>query len=105
MFERKLRARALARVSSRYLLDEMDWIIEGREIATLADYEETPRPGRGVALGSKMRGAVWELRDAFRARLAAGKAETFAAIRREAAEEARSGKSVPRFDHVLHLGT
>ena len=100
MFERKLRARTLAKIPDRYLLEEITWIIEGREIASLADYEATPRPGRGVALGAKMRGAVWELHEALRARLAAGKAETFGALRREAATIARAG-GAQRFDFVL----
>lgn len=101
MFERKLRARALARISDRYLLDEMTWIIEGRELRTLEEYEAAPRPGRGVALGAKMRAAVWELYEAFRARLQASGGETFGALRREAAEMARTCDDVQRFDHVL----
>ena len=60
MFERRLRARAVERIPDRYLLDEIAWIIEGREIATLEEYLATPRPGRGVALGAKVRAAVWE---------------------------------------------
>lgn len=101
MFERRLRARALAKIPDRYLLEEIAWIIEGREIETLAEYESTPRPGRGIALGAKLRGAVWELYEAFRARLRANGTETFGALRREAAEMARSSKDVIRFDHVL----
>ncbi len=101
MFERRLRARGLAKMPDRYLLEEIAWIIEGREIGSLEDYEATPRPGRGIALGSKMRGAVWELYEAFRARLSAAKSETFTGLRREAAEIARSSKDLARFDHVL----
>jgi len=100
-FERKLRARALAKIPDRYLLEEIAWIIEGRDIATLAEYEDAPRPGRGVALGAKMRGVVWELYEAYRARLGAGGLETFDALRREAAAMARSDAGGPRFDHVL----
>ncbi len=101
LFERKLRARALGKISDRYLLEEIDWIIEGREIATLEEYESTPRPGRGVALGSKMRAAIWEIYEAYRARLGRAGTETFGALRREAAEAVRSGRDRARFDYVL----
>jgi superfamily I DNA/RNA helicase len=101
MFERQLRRRALDKIPDRYLFEEILWIIEGREIATLDAYLATPRPGRGVALGAKMRTAVWEVYQALRARLAADNAETFGALRREAAELVRAGGPAPRFDYVL----
>src|SRR5262249_51244186 len=77
------------------------WIIDGREIGTLEEYEETPRPGRGVGLGAKMRAVVWELDEAFRARLRQKGAETFSALRREAADAVRAGREKLRFDYVL----
>lgn len=101
LFERRLRGRALDKISHRYLLDEIDWILEGREISSLDAYLETPRPGRGVALGGRMRAAVWELYQAYRARLSAAGAETFPSLRREAAEAVRSGGDALRFDHVI----
>jgi superfamily I DNA/RNA helicase/mRNA-degrading endonuclease RelE of RelBE toxin-antitoxin system len=101
MFERKLRARALSKLADRYLLDEIAWMIEGREIDTLEEYLETPRPGRGVPLGAKMRTVVWELYHALRARITAAGQETFGAVRREAAEALRSGREALRYDCVV----
>jgi superfamily I DNA/RNA helicase/mRNA-degrading endonuclease RelE of RelBE toxin-antitoxin system len=100
-FERKLRAKALARLSDDYLLEEFEWVIEGRDLATLDEYLAAPRPGRGVVLGEKLRAAVWELRAAFQERLATSKLETFPDLRREALTRLRAGLYATRFDHVL----
>lgn len=100
-FERKLRARALGKIPDRYLLEEIAWIIEGREIGTRAEYESAPRPGRGIAFGAKLRGAVWELYEAFQAKLAASGVETIERWRREASALAVAGEARLRFDHVF----
>ena len=100
-FERKLRAKALARLSDDYLLEEFEWVIEGRDLASLDEYLAAPRPGRGVVLGEKLRAAVWELRAAFQERIAAARLETFPDLRREALARLRAGLFPTRFDHVV----
>lgn len=100
-FERKLRAKALARIADDYLLDEFEWVIEGRDLATLDDYLAAPRPGRGVVLGEKLRAAVWELRTALQESLAEAKLETWSDLRREALARVRAGVYTRRYDHVV----
>ncbi len=100
-FERKLRAKALARISDDYLLDEFEWVIEGRDLASLDEYFAAPRPGRGIVLGEKLRAAVWELRTALQEALAASKLETWSDLRREALTRVRAGLYPLRYDHVV----
>jgi hypothetical protein len=42
-FEARLRARALERLSDAWLLEEFDWILDGRGLTTLDEYLQTPR--------------------------------------------------------------
>lgn len=80
-FEARLRGRALERLSDAWLLEEFDWILDGRGLTTLDEYLQTPRPGRGLALNPRARAAVWDLYTAF---AAASPGERFSALRREA---------------------
>ncbi len=100
-FERKLRAKALAGVTDEYLLDEFEWVIEGRELATLDEYLAAPRPGRGIVFGEKLRTTVWALRVAFQEDLALAKLETWSDLRREALARVRAGLGGRRYDHVV----
>lgn len=97
-FEGRLQARALARLSNRYLLEEFDWIITGRGLANIAQYREAPRPGRGVAFPPRLRSAVWELHQAF---LAGRKGERFPELRNEALEIVRAGAWSGHWDYVF----
>lgn len=96
-FEGTLRARALARLSDAYLIEEFDWILDGRGLTSLAEYQEAPRPGRGVAFPERTRAVVWELYQAF---VRQGTTERFPSLRREALALAQSG-SGGRYDYVL----
>ncbi len=100
-FERKARAKALARIPDEYLLDEIEWVIDGRDLATLDDYVAAPRPGRGIVLGEKLRTTLWELAGTFKRRLSELGLETFADLRREALTRVRAGLYAHRWDHVL----
>ncbi len=97
-FEAKLRQRALARLSDRYLLEEFDWIIDGRELGDLEDYRSAPRPGRGVAFPQRLRETVWELHGLF-AQQAPG--ERFPGLRNEALGVVRSGPWSGHWDYVF----
>ncbi len=100
-FDRKLRATALQQLSNRYLKEEFDWIITSRGIATLEEYLEAPRPGRGYAFRAGIRESVWQLYEAFSAAIADRKIELFADIRTEALELIRQGKWQQHFDYVV----
>lgn len=96
-FESKLRARALGRLSDSWLLEEFEWIIEGRDIALLAHYQAADRTGRGLPLNERARVAVWELYEAF----AANAVERYPALRREALKIAAEYPQELRYDFVV----
>jgi superfamily I DNA/RNA helicase/mRNA-degrading endonuclease RelE of RelBE toxin-antitoxin system len=100
-FERKLRQRALAKLTDAYLLDEFTWVIEGQELTTLDDYLSASRPGRGVAIGPKLREAVWSLYRAFVERIAESGKETFSSLRSEALALVLASPAAHAYDHVL----
>lgn len=96
-FQRKVRSRMLARLSDRYVLEEIEWIIDGRDLESLDAYLEAPRPGRGLAFNAGLRETIWELARAFRA----APTERFAAIRTEALQLVRNGESKGNWDYVF----
>lgn len=97
-FESRLRARALARMTDGWLLEEFDWIIDGRGLATLDEYLAAPRPGRGLALNARAREAVWDLHRSF---VEQGKGERYALLRREALRAVTGNAKRDRFDYVI----
>lgn len=97
-FEGRLQARALARLSDRYLLEELDWIITGRGLTAVEEYLDAPRPGRGVAFPARTRSVVWEVHRAFTAER---KGERFPDLRNEALAIARGKDWRGHWDHVF----
>lgn len=100
-FDRRVRAGALARLSDNYLLDEFEWIIDGRGLSSQEEYRDTPRPGRGHVLRGGVRDAVWELYLAFTQEIKKRGCERFAALRLEALQRVRSGQYTNRYDFVV----
>lgn len=95
----KVKRHLLLKLGVDYLLEEIEWIIEGRGITTLDEYLEAPRPGRGIGLNKRAREAVWEAFQAFRARMKGQ--ERFPALRSEALGLVQSGSYSNRWDHVF----
>ena len=98
LFEAKLQQRALERLSTTYVQEEFDWIIEGRAITTLEEYLSTSRTGRGVPFQQRTRIAVWGL---YQACLKGSAKERFPCLRQEALSLLTSDDSIERFDYVL----
>lgn len=96
-FEAKLRARALERLTDAWLLEEFEWIIEGRGLTNLAEYQAAARPGRGLPLNERARAAVWELYEAF----SKGAGERYPALRREALKLLAEDAQAVRYDYVV----
>lgn len=96
-FEAKLRARALERLTDAWLLEEFEWIIEGRGLSSLAEYQAAARPGRGLALNERARAAVWELYEAF----SKGLGERYSALRCEALRSLSENAGATRYDYVV----
>ena len=97
--ERRLRQEALSALSDDYLFDEFTWIIDGRGIESLTGYLETPRPGRGIRFGPKLREGVWQLYSRWRSQTEG--VLSFGRVRRLALERVQSGEERQRYDHVL----
>jgi superfamily I DNA/RNA helicase/mRNA-degrading endonuclease RelE of RelBE toxin-antitoxin system len=98
-FESKLRSRALDRLTDAWLLEEFDWIIDGRGLTELADYLQAPRSGRGLPLNERGRAAVWEL---YRAFSQDTHLERYPLLRREALGHLQAnGNHIVRYDFVV----
>lgn len=100
-FESELRAKVLEKLSDSYLLEEFEWIIEGRGLENLEEYLKAPRPGRGIAMKEGLRDAVWQLHQAFLKAVADAEIERFSLIRLEALKIVRENRWSGHFDHVL----
>jgi superfamily I DNA/RNA helicase/mRNA-degrading endonuclease RelE of RelBE toxin-antitoxin system len=100
-FERKLRKRKLGEISERYLREEFDWVIDGRAIVSLEEYQKAPRPGRGLVLREEMRGVLWEVYQAFRKEVDRENIERFSELRKEALSLVQMGSWQKRFDYVV----
>lgn len=96
-FEAKRRKRALDRLSDQYILEEFDWIIDGRDLQSVEEYKAAARPGRGVAFTEGLRETLWQLRQAF----LADAGERFPALRKEALHMIRAGTFQPQWDFVF----
>lgn len=100
-FEEKLRAKALESLSDRYLIEEFDWIIDGRSLTSLQDYLDAPRPGRGCVFRAGLREAVWELHSLYKAEMASRGIERWAALRSEALSLLEQGSRAGLYDYVV----
>lgn len=97
-FESRLQRRALDRLSTAYLAEEIEWILDGRGITSLEEYLAAPRPGRGVPFPKRTRTVVWGVRERF---TGSSSKERFASLRKEALGIASSGSWDQHYDYVL----
>ena len=100
-FEAGIAKRKLATMSDRYLLEEFEWIIDGRSLATAQDYLDAKRPGRGIALRENARREVWKAYLAFKDAISKSGAIQYSDLRQTAVAAVRSGKWKPRYDFVI----
>ena len=100
-FDKRLRAKALSALSDRYLLEEFDWIIDGRGMTDLKEYLDAPRPGRGCAFRAGLREAVWDLHLAFKDEMTRQGVERWSDLRAEALSLVQDGRWDKRFDFVV----
>ena len=92
--------RTLERLGRDYLAEEISDVIEGRGLATLAEYEAAARPGRQVALNRTQRAAVWQIYETFGVLLERAERTTWERVRLEALAIARQSGEAP-YDAVL----
>lgn len=99
--DRKKRRRALEKLSTKYLIEEFEWIIDGRNLGLLSDYMDASRTGRGYAFPKHLRETVWELYKAFKTHLEDRGYEHFSDRRTNALNYLYAGQSELEFDHVI----
>lgn len=91
-----------SRVSLDYLLDEFDWVIEGRRIRDIDTYLREDRAGRGTAFDQNARRAVWVLHQRYHKILAKNGRSTWEQLRAQALETvSNDGVKFPKFDVVI----
>lgn len=95
------RFKELQRYRIDYLLDEFEWVIEGRNLESLDEYIDIARIGRGIALTKQARHKIWELYESFSKSLNDKKLWTTSKIRCKAFEIVKSGLYQERYDSVI----
>jgi superfamily I DNA/RNA helicase/mRNA-degrading endonuclease RelE of RelBE toxin-antitoxin system len=101
MVQEALRDR-IERLDDEYLIDEFDWVIEGRGITSVDEYLSESRTGRGVALDKRVRSAVWNLYACYRDGLQRSGVRTWDVYRTDVLEALHDDPSLHRqFDYVF----
>lgn len=99
--QKRAQEQAVRRLGSEYLRDEILTVIDGRGLATLAEYQAAKRAGRLVALNATQREAVWQVREALHAALRRTGATTWQHLRAVAAEIACNVPAEQKYDAVI----
>ncbi len=94
-------AAALQNLRDDYLKAEFDWVIEGQNCRSLADYLQANRVGRGIPFDEKMRRAVWQLYEAYRTELQRQGYRSWGQIRQLALAELQAGHVQPGWDYII----
>lgn len=84
-----------------YLLDEIEWVIEGQNLKNLDEYLSANRSGRGIALNEFLRTEVWECYQIFSDALQDQGFFTISNLRCKALEIIKSGTYKQRYDAVI----
>jgi superfamily I DNA/RNA helicase len=84
-----------------YLLDEIEWVIEGRGLSCREHYLAAERTGRQVRLTAAQREQLWDLNAGFSAALAAERRYTTGQVRNLAWEAIKSKAHEPPYDYVF----
>jgi superfamily I DNA/RNA helicase/mRNA-degrading endonuclease RelE of RelBE toxin-antitoxin system len=91
----------LERLTADYLLEEIEAVIEGRNLTTLDAYQSTPRTGRSVPLNALQRQAIWQLHTHLTQHLAAAGRQTWAQLRNRALHLLDTVDTPPQYDAVI----
>lgn len=92
---------AIDNLRDDYLLDEFEWVIEGQNCRTLADYLEAQRVGRGIPFNERTRRAVWKVYEAYSELLRQMQRRTWGQLRQMALEAVQNGRFTRRWDYVV----
>lgn len=101
LLKRQAQKRTLENLTVDYLIDEINSVIEAREITTLESYQNTPRSGREISLNKTQRQAVWHLREYFYKLLESNNLKTWHQHRTQALDILREMENPPLYDAVI----
>jgi superfamily I DNA/RNA helicase/mRNA-degrading endonuclease RelE of RelBE toxin-antitoxin system len=93
--------KAIDELRDEYLLEEFEWVIEGRGLGNLEEYLKTDRVGRGYSFDARMRKAVWQLYQGSRNFIHQLRQTTWGELRLKAIEKILNGEWNERWDYVL----
>ena len=99
--ERAAQRTAVDKLGKKYLLEEIEEVIDGGLLATPEDYLDAPRTGKMVELDQVTRAGIWAVARAFCDQMDAKGEATFAHYRRRAADAIEAGLIEPWYDAVL----
>lgn len=99
--QKQAQAKTINTLDLDYLIEEINDVIEARQITTLEAYIAASRPGRTVPLNETQRTAVWQVRAAYLTALAQVGFQTWQQMRARAEEIVRNGGGSPPYDAVL----
>lgn len=90
-------------ISRDYLIREIEWIIEGRNLRSVEEYLRTDRAGRGHRFDERTRRAMWRIHEHIQAFLDDQRRRivTWGHVRSRALELVRSGEWSTRWDAVI----
>lgn len=91
----------LAELRDEYLLAEFDWVIEGQDCRTEADYLASERTGRGIRFQRSLRLGVWELFQLYRAYLMKCRRYTYGHMVQLALDKVKDGSYKDRWDYII----
>ena len=97
--ERLLARMALKNLSLSYLLQEFEWVVEGQNCLTLADYKSAERGGRGIPFNASVREAVWLTYTRMMSVLKSRGLVTWGSVRQKALAAARQAPAA--YDFVI----
>jgi len=84
-----------------YLIDEMQWVIEGQGLESVEDYARVERTGRSFPLNPEQRRAIWRIYELAVSHFEANGLLTWDALRRRALRYVKNGEYLDRYDYVL----
>lgn len=92
---------ALQKLRDEYLLEEFEWVVEGQDCRSEADYVQAVRAGRGIPFNKSLREAVWQLYETYREALRQRGLYSWGQLRQFALDRVRSGEFERRWDYVI----
>ena len=99
--EQMMLENAIKNIREEYLLEEFNWIIEGRGLTKKQAYFDEDRAGRGYAFNPSMRKAVWNIYQYYRHALEENGKTSWGNLRSRALELVQRDRWTQTWDYVI----